>query len=413
MCYCTSYKLPIRKGTDLQGKLLALDQTRRFRAANMNPRTQIPEARRIVVKVGTRLLVREDGTPDEANRTALVHQLADLCSTGKEIVLVSSGAVGSGLPSLGFTTRPRQIEQLQMAAAVGQTQLMSDYTTRFAERDLQVGQVLLTHADLQHRARHLNARNTMQALLAHGVIPIVNENDAIAVDEIKVGDNDVLAALVAILVDADLLILLTSAPGLLGPKGRIPHVPKLTDDIRALADGKGSALSTGGMATKLEAAHTAARVGIHAIIADGREADTLGRVCAGEDCGTLIGSGERALRNRRKSWLAFFQRPEGTLHVDAGAERALREGGKSLLPSGIQGVEGAFGIGAVIQVAGPSGAPFAQGLTQFGSADIDKIKGCQSDRIPELLGAQSPSAVIHRDNLVLLSPDPAHPSESL
>jgi len=369
-----------------------------------NLRAYLRDAKRVVVKIGTRLLVHDNGLPNRENRAALTHQIAALHHAGKEVVLVTSGAVGSGLEVLGMKTRPTGLSELQMAAAVGQTQLMSDYSTLFAEHDIAVGQVLLTHEDLQHRARHLNARNTMQHLLAHRVVPIVNENDAIATDEIKVGDNDVLASLVSMLIDADLLILLTTAPGLLGPDGRIPHVPDLTDDIRALAVGKGSALSTGGMATKLDAAYNAAKAGVQAVIADGREPDTLERVCAGDDVGTLLGAGERVPHSKRKSWIAFFQRPEGTLLVDEGAVRAVAERGKSLLPSGIQSVEGSFGMGAVIQVASPDGMAFAQGLVQFSSADIVKIKGCQTEQIAEKLGTKDYDEVIHRDDLVLLTP---------
>ena len=366
-------------------------------------RARLAEARRVVVKVGTRLLVNERGLPDRERIQGLVEQVASLHRRGLEVVLVTSGAIGAGLEALGLERRPTEIAELQMAAAVGQTRLISEYNRLFAERGIVAGQILLTHDDLRRRERHLNAQATLEHLLRRRAVPVVNENDTTSVAEIKVGDNDQLAALVALLIDADLLILLTTAAGLLGPGGRVPHVPRLTDDIRALAVGKGSALSSGGMATKLESAAMVTRVGALAVIADGRGAGVLDQVLAGSDTGTLLGTGDRGAGPRkRKAWLTWFQRPEGVLRIDDGAAGALRHAGRSLLPSGVVAVEGEFEAGAVVQILDPAGRALAQGLTRFSGADIDRIKGCQSKDIGDILGIPDAREVVHRDDLVLL-----------
>jgi glutamate 5-kinase len=375
-------------------------------------RKQLLKARRIVVKVGTRVLVDGRGRPMDSRITALVEQLSRARGENgekRQLVLVSSGAIGAGLQALGIKKRPKTLPDLQMAAAVGQCRLLARYDQLFSERDVVVGQVLLTHDDLKDRVRHLNARNTLMHLLDAGVLPIINENDAISVDEIKFGDNDQLAALVAMLIDADLLILLTSTNGLRAPKDddssgskRIGFLPAVDDDALALANGKTSELSSGGMSSKLISAQTAVEVGVPVIIADGRKPDVIDRVLSGADIGTLIGEPRAAgAVSSRKRWIAFFQRPRGTLHVDEGAVRALRDQKKSLLPIGIREVEGRFDIGAVVNIRAPDNQLVGRGLTAYSSIAIGAIRGRRTDEIAPILGEKPYDEVIHRDNLVV------------
>lgn len=383
-------------------------------------RSRVARARRLVVKVGTRVLVDGRGRPRPERIQAIVDQIARLRADAREVVLVSSGAVGAGLDPLGFARRPRDLMGLQMAAAVGQTRLMGLYGARFGEKGISVGQVLLNHGDLKTRNRHLNARNALLGLLHRGVVPIVNENDVVSVDEIRLGDNDTLAALVSVLVDADLLVLCTSVNGLREPVGepvdkpadgaggrtrRVSCLARVDAAALALAGGKGSDLSTGGMATKLRAADTANRAGALSLIVDGRKPDTLLRACAGEDVGTLVGpiDPDRRVRGKRKHWIAFFHKPTGRVVVDDGARAALVRDGKSLLAAGVRAVEGRFDIGAVVEVTGPGGTVFATGLTEFASDDLIKIQGEKSPRILEILGPAVSTEVIHRDNLALHS----------
>jgi len=333
------------------------------------------------------------------------------------VILVSSGAVGAGMEALKIKTRPHALPDLQMAAAVGQSRLMARYDRAFSRRGCTIGQVLLTHDDLRHRQRHLNARNTMMNLLRHGIIPVVNENDAVAVDEIKVGDNDELASLVTMLVDAELLVLLSRTNGLRAPSAdashrtvRVPYLRRVTDTERRLTWGKGSTMSIGGMATKLDAAQAVVEVGAAAAIADGRKADVLDRLFAGADTGTLIGD-PLAHRTRgsalahKKRWIAFFQRSQGTLLVDDGAARAIDGQGKSLLPAGIRQVEGQFDIGAMVTVKSLDGHAIARGLVEYTHEEIGRIKGRRTSEISHILGARPYDEVIHRDNMVVFSRD--------
>lgn len=376
----------------------------------MKPATErapLRAARRVIVKIGTRLLVHEDGRIDEARIEALVDQIARIHDRGIEVVVVSSGAIGAGIDVLSLPGRPVALPELQMTAAVGQTRLLQSYASLFSERSIIIGQVLLTHDDLKNRKRHLNARQTMLTLLQRRVVPVVNENDVVSVDEIKLGDNDELAALVGILVEADLLVLLTSAPGLLGPDGqRVPVVPAIGPEQRAWVFDKESALSTGGMHTKLDAADLMCQIGAHAVIANGNEPDILARICAGEDLGTMFGSGAAtAHHTRRKKWIAYFQRVEGTVEIDDGAVAAIRTGGRSLLPIGVTRIDGNFGFGAMVEVVDSEGLRIAQGFSTFSSGELEKIKGCRTDDISTLLdrkGSGESSEVIHRDDLVLV-----------
>jgi glutamate 5-kinase len=341
---------------------------------------------------------------------AIVRQLAALRHRGCDVALVSSGAVGVGMEVLGWSTRPAGIPDLQMAAAVGQSRLMARYDELFSAENVRIGQMLLTHDGLRDRERHLNARNTMMNLFRHGIVPIINENDVVSTEEIKFGDNDMLAALVSILIPADVLILLTTADGLEEPaeggnRRRIPYLPDVTDDIRALSKGKASPLSTGGMATKLDAAQTASRDGIPVVIADGTRPTTILDVLAGHDVGTLLdaaGDGVRGHLTGRKRWIAFFHRARGELVIDDGACSALIEKGKSLLPIGIREVHGQFPVGSLVNVRSIQGRRVARGLVDFSSADIERIRGKRSSDIETILGSKDYEAVIHRDNLVLV-----------
>lgn len=371
-------------------------------------RERLRAAQRVVVKFGTRVLVDRRGRPNPKRIAAIADQIARLLQTGREVVLVSSGAVGAGLDELGFTTRPEDLASLQMAAAVGQTHLMQLYREAFKRHRVTVGQILLNHEDLKQRNRHLNARNTLLGLLHRGVVPIVNENDVVSVDEIRVGDNDYLASLVAVLVDADALVLGTSVNGLRTPpeNGRTRRVASLNEVTRnelGLVGGKESALSTGGMATKLGAAQMANKAGIVSLILDGRRPDALDRGLAGDDVGTCIGKADLdgRIRGKRKHWIAFFHKPTGYVEVDAGARHALLEGGKSLLAAGVTRVEGTFSPGAVIEIHGPDQQRLATGLCEFSAEDLKLIQGQKSSRIFEILGPAVSTEVVHRDNLVL------------
>ncbi len=378
---------------------------------NNELRNALTEARRIVVKIGSRVLVSDQGRPNQPRINSLAGELAALRHAGRDVAVVSSGAIGSGMEALGMKTRPQTIPDLQMAAAVGQAALMARYNVPFQVHGCQIGQVLLTYDDLHHRQRHLNARNALMNLLRHGIIPIINENDVVAVDEIKFGDNDILASLVSILIEADLLILLSTTDGLKAPdaKARMRRVPLLQAVTQAelrVAVGKGGAISTGGMESKLKSAQQAADAGVAVVIADGRQPGVLPRVLAGEDVGTLIApdrAGREALRAGRKRWLAYFHRVAGALVVDDGARRALVCEGKSLLPIGIKSVEGTFEPGALVNIKDTSGVVVARGLTDYSSAQILRIKGHPTRDISAILGAADFNDVVHRDNLAVLA----------
>lgn len=365
-------------------------------------------ARRVVVKVGSRVLVRSDGRPDPRRLKTLVDQIAERHRDPRDMLLVSSGAIGAGMQALGLKKRPRAIPDLQMAASVGQLRLMALYDELFSARGCTIGQVLLTHDALNVRERHLNARNALIRLVSHRIIPIINENDTVAVDEIKFGDNDLLAALVALLVDADALILLTTVDGLRAPcqgRGtrRIPWLPSVTPRELELVFGSKNEISTGGMASKLQSAHTAARSGIPVVIADGRRAGVISAILNGEDVGTLIGRSRKAAGwGARARWIGFFHKPGGAVVVDDGARRAVAECGRSLLPIGIRGVEGAFKAGAVVDVKSADGAVFARGLIEVAADDLRKIAGKRTVEIAGILGDCGFEEAIHRDNMIVL-----------
>ena len=376
-------------------------------------RNGFANAQCIVVKVGSRVLVQANGRPDRRRLRSLVTDISACHRTGKKIALVSSGAISAGMEALRWKTRPQTIPNLQMAAAVGQSRLMTIYDRFFAERSCRIGQVLLTHDDLKHRQRHLNARHTLTNLLHHRVIPVINENDVVAVDEIQFGDNDHLAVLVTLLIPGDLLILLTAVDGVREPAARnrtrrIPVIHKITDELLAMTSEKSEALSMGGMASKIRAAHRAASHGIPVVIANGRSPGVLQRILGGEDVGTLVcRPGQPDALRGRKRWIAFFHKPQGELWLDAGACRALRDQGKSLLPIGIVHLEGRFPVGALVNVCDGAGAKIGQGLVDYASEDIERIKGRKTGDIASILGRMDYNEVVHRDNLVI-DPDPDH-----
>ncbi|RKX39039.1 MAG: glutamate 5-kinase [Verrucomicrobia bacterium] len=355
-------------------------------------RAALKNAKRVVVKAGSKVLVQSTGRPDSRRLKLLVEELAQLQNKGGEVAFVSSGAIGAGLEALGIKTRPTAISDLQMAAAVGQTRLMSLYDNLFGENKCNIGQVLLTHDALKHRERHLNARNTLLNLIAHRIVPVINENDAISSEEIQFGDNDVLAALVAILIDADALILLSTTDGLRDGSQRVSYIEEVDDGVLGLVADKQDTLSTGGMASKLESAQIAAHNGIPVVIANGRKTGVLTRIFQGMDEGTLLFPKEGNI-SKRKRWIAFFNRAEGHIVVDDGAATALGKG-KSLLPVGIKAVEGDFKVGAMVNIQTMDGKHIARGLVEYSSGDINHIKGRKT--------SGTAGEVIHCDNMVIL-----------
>ena len=364
-------------------------------------------AKRIVAKVGSSVLTR-DGAIRRRAFPELVRQVAALCHAGRQVVLVSSGAQAMGAHRLGWQQPGPSIPQRQAAAAVGQIDLVERYRRSFTRYGLHVAQVLVTRTGLQDRERFLNARHTLTELLRLGVVPIVNENDTVSTEEIRFGDNDNLSATVVNLIAADLLVLLTDVDGLhrSDPRGastppeRFDVVADLGAEVAAAAKGSDSAFGRGGMITKLEAVRTAARSGAATVIANGLRPGTLLRAAAGEAEGTLFLAGSRL--SSRKHWLAFTAKPRGALTLDAGAVRALRERGRSLLPAGITSVEGDFGIGDPVSCVAPGGGEVARGLVAYGAAEVRRIRGLATPEIPRVLGYSNGSEVIHRDDLVLV-----------
>jgi len=369
--------------------------------------TVVKRARRVVVKIGSSLLSAEEGLDLRRIRT-LVQEMAELATNGREFILVTSGAVAAGRARLGLRERPKTIPQKQAAAAVGQIDLMAAYKECFEARGRHVAQILLTREDLSNRRRYLNAKHAIAALLEARVLPIVNENDSVAVDEIKLGDNDNLSAAVAALVEADLLVILSDVDGLYTADPRqqpnaepVPVVEASDPQAERYAAASSGRLGTGGMATKLEAARKAAAAGISTIIADGRGDDALARVLdPNAECGTLVVPSTDRLASR-KHWIAFTLRPQGVLHLDAGAAAALRERGRSLLPSGVKVVEGAFGAGDCVRCVAPDGAEVARGLVNYSAGELRRIQGAHTRDIDSILGYKVSDEIIHRDDMVI------------
>ncbi len=366
------------------------------------------DVKRIVIKVGTSVITAPTGRLDSNQLKNLVDQIAQLWKKGYQVVLVTSGAIAAGVERLGMDKRPAEIPELQAAASVGQGLLLHQYATLFSHYGLKVGQVLLTQVDTTHRQQYLNARNTLNKLLELGVTPIVNENDATAVDEIKFGDNDTLAALVTNLVQAELLIILSDIAGFYTGDPRkdkevkiLSEVETITPEIEELAGGVGTKFSLGGMVTKIQAARivTFAQAGM--IIADGMRSNVLLDIMDGKEIGTFFKPQKKKVASR-KLWIAFGKKAKGALVLDDGAKVALIEKGKSLLPAGIIDVDGEFSIGDSVNIVDKTGKIFAKGLTNFSSDELLKIKGLKSSEVVSVLSEDASEEVIHRDYLVIL-----------
>lgn len=364
---------------------------------------------RIVIKLGTSVLT--GGTPhfNRAHMVELARQCAHLHHQGKDIILCSSGAIAAGRERLNFPQLPPTITSKQMLAAVGQSRLMLMWERFFEIYNLHVGQILLTRSDVQNRSRFLNARDTVQALLEQRIIPIFNENDAVATEEIKVGDNDNLSAMVAVVAGADLLLLLTDQPGLFTADPRtnphaelIPEVQTIDETLHALAGGSVTGLGVGGMTTKLQAADAARRAGTDVVIAAGQAPNVILRAAGGEQIGTRFPALENPLENRKR-WIFAGSKPAGKLTVDAGAQKALVDNGRSLLPAGIIQVEGIFQRGDTVTIHNENGRELARGIVRYSSADLHRIAGRHSDTIAEELGYAYGPVAVHRNDMIIVN----------
>lgn len=376
----------------------------------LDPADVLRQARRIVVKVGSSLVTNEGRGLDEQAIGQWSEQLGALVKDGREVIMVSSGAIAEGMKRLGWAMRPKVINELQAAAAVGQMGLVQMYETKLREQGIGSAQVLLTHADLADRERYLNARSTLLTLLAHHVVPVINENDTVVNDEIKFGDNDTLGALVANLVDADVLIILTDQKGLYtadprkDPAAQFVHVARAGDPVlEDMAGGAGSRVGTGGMITKILAAKRAAGSGASTVIAWGREPQALLRLVAGEPIGTCL-LAATPKQQARKQWIADHLQLRGAVVVDDGAARRILQDGKSLLPAGMTAVEGEFSRGEVIAVRNASGQEIARGLANYAASEARLLCRKASADFEALLGYAAEPEMIHRDNLVLSPP---------
>ncbi|MDK2821023.1 MAG: glutamate 5-kinase [Clostridia bacterium] len=371
-------------------------------------RKALKRVKRLVVKVGTSTLTHKTGKLNFEQMERLVRELANQVNAGRQVVLVTSGAVGAGMGRLGLKEKPRTLPEKQAAAAVGQGLLIHMYEKFFSDYGLMAAQVLLTRDDLADRNRYLNSRHTLFALLRLGVIPIVNENDTVAVEEIKVGDNDTLSALVAGLVDADVLVLLTDTGGLYTDNPLLNKeacllscVDEITPEINAIAGGAGTTWATGGMGTKVQAARIATSFGIPVVIASGFEAGCLSSVLSGEKVGTVFLPREHRAHTRKR-WLAYAPTAQGEIQVDMGAVKAICKNGKSLLPGGVIGVKGDFEQGAIVSIIDSEGKEIARGMTNYPSKAIELIKGKKTSEISNILGYKDYDEVVHRDNLIVL-----------
>ena len=373
--------------------------------------TLFDQARRVVIKVGSAVLTGDNGLLPEIIDN-IARQVSFLQSTGREVILVTSGAVAAGRRRLGVVkTAHEELRVKQALAATGQGLLMQAYEQAFTERSQPVAQVLLTHADLSHRGRYLNVRNTILTLFEFGVVPIINENDTVSAEELRFSDNDTLGALIANMIGADMFIILTDVNCLYtghpteDPEARpVYTVAAITKDIEHMAGHSGSQLGTGGMMAKIRAAQMVAACGGSSFIGPGRHPEILQALFSGELIGTFFLPGKGRI-NRRKHWIAYVLRPQGFLVVDDGARRALVEGGRSLLPSGVVEVRGSFAIGAPVHCLDKDGRVIAAGLSNYASADIERIRGHRTGEIAAILGCKDSDEIIHRDNLVIMGRD--------
>jgi len=373
-----------------------------------NMRDKVSGAQRWVVKIGSALLTADGKGLDRGAMAVWVEQMVTLRAQGVELVLVSSGAVAAGMSRLGWTARPSAIHELQAAAAIGQMGLVQAWESSFGEHGRRTAQILLTHDDLSDRKRYLNARSTLRTLVELDVVPVINENDTVVTDGIRFGDNDTLAALVANLVEADLLVILTDRDGMFdadprnNPDAQLIHEARADDPaLDAVAGGVGGALGRGGMQTKLRAARLAARSGAHTVIVGGAIEQVLARLKAGELLGTLLVP-ERGMLAARKQWLAGHLQTRGTLVLDDGAVKALVSDRKSLLPVGVKAVQGSFRRGEMVICVAPDGREIARGLVNYSALEAQKIIGRPSDEIERLLGYVDEPELVHRDNLILV-----------
>lgn len=360
----------------------------------------ISKAKRIVVKVGTNSICDESGHPDRRSITNLAKQISQVMQSGVSVTLVASGAIGAGLNELGLLKRPKDMPELQAVAAVGQGQLMRTFHDIFARYGVHVAQVLVTRDDFEDRTRYLNIRNTLRSLADFNALPIINENDTVAIDEIRFGENDILAAIVANLLEADLLVLLTVVDGVLKDGKVIDVIEEVNEDAMSLVQTSKSKLGSGGMGTKLEAAKRVTKAGDVTVIANARTPRILQRLLAGEELGTVFIPAQKRMSSRRR-WIGLTARALGTVEIDEGAARALTLRGKSLLPSGIKSVQGRFAKGAMVSIVGPQGE-IARGLTNYNSQQLQKIMGLRTSQIAKTLGDKPYDVAIHRDNMTLV-----------
>jgi len=372
----------------------------------VNPTRPFTAARRVVVKIGSNVLTRDQGLNLPVIES-ISHEICRLIQSGREVILVSSGAMAAGMRKMGLAKRPEAIPARQAVAAVGQAGLILAYEEAFARYDMKVAQILLTADDMTNRKRYLNARNTLNTLLEWGVVPIINENDTVMVEEIKFGDNDNLAAVIALLMDADLLINLTDIDGLYDKDPRVfadaellPEVNTIGKNIERYAGDIPGTLGTGGMLTKIKAARKVTAAGIPMVIANGTHREILQRLFSGTSTGTFFIPRKERLSSR-KCWLAFSLKPKGVIVIDDGATKAIKGRGKSLLPSGIERVIGEFGVGDPVQLMDAAGKILGNGLVNYSASDIRKIQGLKTGQIINCLGEKPYDEVIHRDNLVL------------
>jgi len=371
-------------------------------------RESVKRAKRIVIKIGTRVITCDNNTLSLPVISSIVSQVLESIGGEREFIIVSSGAIALGLGRLGLTRRPGEINLLQAAAAIGQSWLMHTYEAEFQKYRHETAQILLTYEDIQNRRRYLNIRNTIFTLLSFGVIPIVNENDTVSFSEIRFGDNDLLSAYLSSMIDADLLLILTDIEGLYdknpiqSKEARIiSRVTNITSQIKSFARGRGSKFSSGGMESKIKAAEIATRSGVSVVISSGKELDLKG-ILKGEEIGTFFEPSGKRIRGKKR-WIAFNPRVDGVIVIDRGGEKAIVEENKSLLPVGIVEVKGNFRLGGNVSIRNREGEEIARGLTNFSSREIGLLKGLKTKMIPEILSTQTYfEEVVHRDNMVVL-----------
>jgi glutamate 5-kinase len=360
--------------------------------------------RRVIIKLGTGVLTSGIGQLDTARISAVCAEIAALRARGSEVIVVSSGAVGLGMGALKLDRRPKDLSKKQACAAVGQSRLMQTWQAGFAPHNLTVAQVLLTHDDLRVRSRYVGVQETLRQLIAYGAIPVINENDTVSAAEIKFGDNDTLSAMVASLTHANYLVILSTAPGLIDMKGTgkiVPVVERITPEIEAMAGGTTSETAVGGMVSKITAAKLATKAGCGVFIASGAEPEIIARLLSGRGPGTFFVPSGLPM-GEKKRWLAYFQRPSGTIYVNACAVPVLRDQGRSLLAVGVTGVKGEFAAGDIVNIAGPEKDIFARGKVAFGSDEIPTLAGKHGDDLATLYPARKRLEIVHRNDLVLL-----------